>query len=92
MSGVILNNSSGCGFCDILNNQSQGNCYPKTDITKTLIIPDITKTELIIVLAYIVLKKVTHKTHHRTQHSLALLLEILYCVHNLQICQLSGSR
>ena len=53
---------------DIRNNQGRGKCYQPTrrprliTLTETLIIQDITKTELIILLLYIVLKKITTNT------------------------------
>ena len=60
-------------------------------LTETLIIPDITKPNLIIVLLYIVLKKITTNTlPQQTQFillpvNLTLLLEIMHCTRNLQI-------
>ena len=60
--------------------------------TKTLIIYDITKSESNNVLLYIVLKKIK-QTHHCKEPKLILLLEIMHCVHSLQIqCNSKSSR
>ena len=69
----------GLGFFDIRNNQGQGKCYQPSrrprllKLNKTLIIPEITKPNLLIVLVYIVLKKIrTDTASHGTQFNIAL--------------------
>ena len=98
----ILYNIIGWGFCDIRNNQGRGKCYqPKTHNTKQRpwLFRISQKSNLIIILIYIVLKKITTSSRanalsHRTQFifdkprsyvNLTLLLEIMHCARNLRI-------